>query len=88
MKVEQMIIDTGSGRVYEGDFSYVKLSEFLTKQEIENFNTIGYTGKLHGKKTTYEKYLNSLGKGLFSVKLTRMDTGDFCESWSIVRVQQ
>ena len=57
---------------------------FLTSEEQKEFDTIGYTGKNSaGKKTSYGEYLNGLGKGEFSVKQTKSDTGDFCESFEI-----
>lgn len=58
----------------------------LTKTEIQNLNTIGYSGKLNGKKTSFEKYLNTLNKGLFRVIQTKFDNGNFREEYIVVRV--
>ena len=60
---------------------------FLNEKELEEFNEIGYTGKLEGIKTTREVYPNSLGKGTFKVIQTKFDTGDFTEKFLIILVQ-
>ena len=61
---------------------------FLSKEEIEEFNIVGYTGKdSKGEKSSYEKYLNSLGKGKFAVDQLKFDTdGSFNEEFTIVQV--
>jgi len=59
---------------------------FLTSDEILEFNVIGYTGKnSKGISCSYSEYLNSLGKGEFSVKQTKFDNGDFHEKYLISR---
>lgn len=84
-KIDQFSIETGMGQVFNFDRS--KLKEFLTESEIENFNSIGYSGKdLSGKKNTYEKYLNSLNKGTFVVLQTKHDGGDFSATYLITRI--
>lgn len=79
-QTETFNIETGMGE-YRGKALY-----FLTEQELKEFNSIGYRGKTtDGKFTNRSNYLNSLNKGKFSVSLTKMDTGDFQESWVITR---
>lgn len=57
---------------------------FLTADEQKEFDTIGHTGKnSQGVKSSYGEYLNSLGKGEFSVKQTKSDNGDFCETFEV-----
>ena len=58
---------------------------FLTDKEKDNLDEIGYTGKLKGEKMSRERYLNSLGKGSFSVEMTKSDDGDFTEEFIIAR---
>jgi hypothetical protein len=59
----------------------------LTKDEQEEFDLIGYTGKNNaGEKTNFQTFLNSLGKGEFQVKQTKWDDGSFEERFTIVRV--
>ena len=59
--------------------------KFLSEQEKENFDEIGYTGKLNGAKTSRTEYLNSLGKGEFSILQTKWDNGDFTEKFVLSR---
>lgn len=60
---------------------------FLSKEELEELNTIGYTGRnSKGQNVSRQEFLNSLGKGEFSVRQTEYDNGDFSEEFSIVRV--
>jgi hypothetical protein len=48
---------------------------FLTDEEFDNFNSIGYSGKtINGTKTNFmEDYLNSLNKGNFSIGFIKND---------------
>lgn len=76
-------ITTGMGRVlYTGDHPLY----FLSDKEKEEFDEIGYTGKLNGEKMCYRKYLKSLKKGEFKVLQTKFDNGDFSEEFLIIRV--
>jgi hypothetical protein len=60
---------------------------FLSKEEVKEFNLIGYSGKnSKGEKSNYEQYLNSLSKGEFAVTKTLFDDGTFREKFTIVRV--
>ena len=60
---------------------------FLTDEEREEFNLIGYSNKnSNGEECNFYKYLNSLNKGEFQVEKTKFDNGDFCEKYIIVRV--
>lgn len=61
---------------------------FLSKEEQEELDTIGYTGGKNskGEKTNRESYLNSLDKGAFAVICVRGDNGDFSEDFIISRV--
>lgn len=82
-KVEQYTMSTGMGYLSTG----TKLTMlFLSDNEIENMDSIGYSGKdKAGNKTTFEEYLNSLNKGTFTVKKTKHDTGDFSEEYTVAR---
>jgi len=54
----------------------------------QEFNTIGYTGKTsQGEKISFEKYLNSLNKGVFKIECTKRDNGDFTEKYLVIRVE-
>jgi hypothetical protein len=59
---------------------------FLSEEQIEEFNTIGCSGKLNGIKISFETYLNSLGIGHFKVNKTKTNYGDFCEEYLITKV--
>jgi len=60
---------------------------FLSKDELKEFDLIGYTGKNSiGDKDNFESYLNRLNKGIFNVELKKRDNGNFCEKYSITRV--
>lgn len=59
---------------------------FLSKEEQDNLNEIGYSGKLNGERISRTTYLNSLGKGEFSIEQTKYDNGDFSERFIIIRV--
>jgi hypothetical protein len=60
---------------------------FLSKEEIEEFNTVGYSGKnSKGEKSSYEEYLNSIGKGEFAVSMTKFDDVSFHEEFTVVQV--
>lgn len=73
-------IETGMGRCFEN-------LPFLTKEEMDNFNSIGYSRKtLAGVEMTYTQYLNSLDKGEFQVEQTKFDNGSFVERYTIIRV--
>ena len=55
--------------------------------EVKEFDTIGYTGKDNGgRRTNYEAFLNSLGKGEFDITCTKRDSGDFSEMFTVVHV--
>lgn len=60
---------------------------FLSEKELEEFNSIGYSGEdTKGIKITREDYLNSLNKGEFQVIQTKFDDGSFEEKFTIVWV--
>lgn len=82
IKIENYSIDTGVGRVLTNGRPH-PLS-FLSKKERENLDTIGYTG-CYGKFRTRVDYLNSLNKGTFDIVQTKYDSGDFSESFLIIR---
>lgn len=59
---------------------------FLSKEEQKEMDLIGYTGKnSSGVRTSFEKYLNTLGKGKFSVVQTKFGSDDFIEKYMITR---
>jgi Ni,Fe-hydrogenase III large subunit len=77
--VRYIPITTGCGQ-YNG-----KQLDFLTDEELKEFNVIGYTRKnSFGVKTDRETYLNSLMKGQFQIHQTKFDTGDYVERFTIV----
>jgi len=57
----------------------------LTKRQIEELNTIGYTGKdSAGKRRTREQYLNSLDNGfVYTIQQTKFDNGDYTEAFAV-----
>jgi hypothetical protein len=59
---------------------------FLSEKEKEDFDEIGYTGRLNGVKTTWVQYLDSLGIGSFDIEQLKFDNGDFSEEYMLVRV--
>jgi hypothetical protein len=70
-------IETGMGK-------YFGTLPFLTKDELKEFNNIGYTGKdLNGNKTSRVDFLNSLNKGKFKIDQTKFDDGEFIEQFII-----
>ena len=80
-KIDTYHITTGMGK-YLGELP------FLTKAELEEFNSIGYSGKTHeGLSISREDYLNCLGKGEFQVTQTKFDDGSFKEAFTIVWVR-
>lgn len=60
---------------------------FLSDKEKEEFDEIGYTGKLNDVKISRTEYLNSLNKGTFDIVQTKFDNGDFQESFIISRAE-
>lgn len=85
MSIQTFDIETCMGQIT----SFGEQLNFLTEAEINEFNTIGYTGKnLAGVESSYSEFLNSLNKGEFSVKQTKFDGGNFMERFFIVRVVQ
>jgi hypothetical protein len=73
-------ITTGMGK-------YFGKLPFLSEIELEDFNSIGYSGKtIKGKKISRENYLNSLNKGKFQITQTKFDDGSFEERFTIVWV--
>ena len=82
MAVETYTFETSSGsvRTYFGH-----PLKFLSEQEKKDFDEIGYTGKLNGVETSRTEYLNSLGKGEFSILQIKWDNGDFTEKFVLSR---
>lgn len=77
-------ISTGMGKVYCMGGKHPLY--FLSREEQEELDTIGYTGKnSKGERTNRESYLNSLDKGAFAVTRVRSDNGDFSEEFIIAR---
>lgn len=78
--INTFAITTGMGK-------YFGKLPFLSETELEEFNSIGYSGKTtKGIKISRESYLNSLNKGEFQVTQTKFDNGSFQESFFIVWV--
>jgi hypothetical protein len=83
MKIQTRHIETCMGEIT----SFADQLEFLTPDEIKEFNKIGHSGKnSKGEETSFHEYLNSLNKGEFDVTKTKWDNGDFMEKYTIVRV--
>lgn len=83
MKIENYNITTGMGKINPSRNPLT----FLTIEEFDELNNIGYTGKNNkGIITSRDKYLNSLGKGKFSINQTKTDNGNFQEEFIITRV--
>lgn len=62
------------------------LQNILTEEEVAELDIIGFTGKnSKGEKSSFEKYLNSLGKGEFDVQQIKFDNGSFTEEYKISR---
>jgi len=82
VNIEIYPITTGMGRVMGKDSL-----PFLTKKELDELNSIGYSGAdSAGKRMSKEAFLNSLGKGQFDVRQTKFDDGSFMENFTITRV--
>lgn len=82
MKSATYVIDTAMGSVQR---VLGHPLPFLTETEQVKLDEIGYTGKLNGKPISRLEYLNSLGKGTFSMFQTKWDNGDFRERFVISR---
>jgi hypothetical protein len=82
MALETFTIETSMGKV---STFFGHPLHFLSDQEKENLDEIGYSGKLNGVKTSRSEYLNSLGKGEFSISRTKSDNGDFSEAFIVSR---
>lgn len=84
LKIETYKITTNSGKV---STYFGHPLAFLTDEEKKELDSIGYTGKTtDGIKVSRVDYLNSLGKGTFTITCVRIDNGDFSEDFIISRV--
>jgi len=84
--MQQYKIQTAMGQVMT-TFGH-PLKNILTGQEIENLDKVGYTGKWKGKKTTMVDYLNSLGKGLFTIEVLNINSSEFTAEYMIAHQPQ
>jgi hypothetical protein len=82
MGLETFTIKTSMGKV---STLFGHPLHFLSDQEKENLDEIGYSGKLNEVKTSRSEYLNSLGKGEFLINRTKADNGDFREVFIVSR---
>ena len=82
MALETFTIETSMGKV---STFFGHPLHFLSDKEKQNLDEIGYSGKLNGVKTSRTEYLNSLGKGEFSILQTKWDNGDFTEKFVLSR---
>jgi hypothetical protein len=82
MVLETYQFETSMGEVRE---IFGHPLHFLSEQQRKDFNQIGYSGKLNGVQTSRIDYLNSLGKGEFSILQTKWDNGDFTEKFVLSR---
>lgn len=83
IKIETYHIDTCMGKLHR--YGNSNPLPFLDEKQQEDFDEVGYTGKLNGTPESYEGYLNGLELGTFQVSQTKQDTGDFCEKFTVVR---
>lgn len=82
-KVSTYTVDTCMGCI---SYVYGDPLSFLNAKELKELDCIGYTGRgSDGQRTTWEDYLNSLGKGTFNVTQTKFDNGSFQEQYIISR---
>lgn len=65
-----------------------KVLDFLTEEQLKEFNSIGYSGKTTDNRPMGRvDYLNSLFPNeQFTLLKTRSDNGDFSEDWVLTRV--
>jgi len=82
MAVETYTFETSMGSV-RANFGHPL--HFLSEQEKKDFDEIGYRRKLNGVEISRTEYLNSLGKGEFSLSQTKWDNGDFTEKFVLSR---
>ena len=82
MALETFTFETSMGEVKE---PFGHPLHFLSDQEKKDLDQIGYSGKLNGKQTSRTEYLNSLGKGEFSILQIKWDNGDFTEKFVLSR---
>lgn len=82
MAIQIIAIETSMGSLTFD--SRKKLTHYLNEDELKELDLIGYSRKTSdGKETSRDVYLNSLGKGEFTVRQTRFDNGDFSEAFMI-----
>lgn len=61
----------------------------ITSTDVENLNSIGYSGRLNGVKTSFSSYLNELQNGIeYTVNQTDFDHGDFSEQYQVICVRK
>lgn len=84
MKINQYIIRTVSGKGMPNQWEKIG---FLTKQDIETLNDIGYGSN---KQFTRKEYLNQKYKGKYAFDINQIgfDNGDFCEVFNVVVVKE
>lgn len=87
IELKTVKIETSSGSLTISSRENLK-SLGLKDNHLEDINRIGYTGKLHGIKTNFAIYLNSLKIGKFVVEQIGWDTGDFRELFHITYAKQ
>jgi len=80
--IQTFKISTGMGKTHDD-------LPFLTEDQYNEFNVIGYTGKRSNKKPCgRQEYLNSLNIGEFKVNQTKYDDGNFIEQFTITLVTE
>jgi len=79
--MQQYRIQTGMGHVMT-TFGH-PMKNILTGQEIENLDKVLYYGTWKGKRTSMVEYLNSLGKGLFTIEVLNVNTSEFTAEYMI-----
>ena len=82
MALETYQFETSMGEV-RANFGHPL--DFLSEQEKKDFDQVGYSRKLNGKPTSRTEYLNSLGKGEFTLLQIKWDNGDFTEGFVLSR---
>ncbi len=84
MKIETYRIKTVMGKISSSGDQL----DFLDREELKEFDSIGYSGKLtDGTEMTRSIYLSKVRPSeSFKIDLIYPDTGDFCEEFLITRV--
>ena len=80
-KIETITITTRNNKIVRGEFP------FLSMEEERELKRICFTGRdMNGKHSNIEKYLNSLGKGKFTIKKFKNNVIEERMKFNITRI--